>query len=153
MTLKLLIRWLRQRAWEMESSVSHRRKKPQSNLGTSPSLFDIKADQASKIRELGIILVEAGFVSLDAQAEVLGLPRSTAWTILRGQHKCSGLSVKIIKRMLSSPNLPAPVRVKIMEYVEARLAGRFGHNDLQRRKFYARVMVDVLREIQMDQRH
>ena len=139
----------------MEQSISYRGKKPRRDLGGSSSLFEIKARQSSEIRELGRILVEAGFVSLDAQAEVLGLPRSTAWTILRGQHKCSGLSVKIINRMLSTPHLPAPVRAKIMEYIEARLAGRFGHNNMQRRKFYARVMVDVLREIQTDedQRH
>ena len=43
---------------------------------------DVKARQSSKIRELGEALITAGFVSLDAQARVLGLPRSTAWTIL-----------------------------------------------------------------------
>jgi hypothetical protein len=41
------------------------------------SLADVKARQASKIREIGNALITARIVSL-----ALGLPRSTAWTIL-----------------------------------------------------------------------
>ena len=51
------------------------------------SLADVKARQASKIREIGKALITAGFVSLDAQAKVLGLPLSTAWRILSAEHK------------------------------------------------------------------
>ena len=49
------------------------------------SLADVKARQASKIREIGKALITTGFVSLDAQAKVLGLPRSTAWRILSAE--------------------------------------------------------------------
>jgi hypothetical protein len=43
------------------------------------SLADVQARQASKIRDIGKALITTGFVLLDAQAKVLGLPRSTAW--------------------------------------------------------------------------
>ena len=46
------------------------------------TLTDLKARQSSKIREIGNALITAGIISLDAQAKALGLPRSTAWTIL-----------------------------------------------------------------------
>jgi hypothetical protein len=55
------------------------------------TITDVKARQASKIREIGEALITTGFVSLDAQAKVLGLPRSTAWTILSTKHKGPGL--------------------------------------------------------------
>ena len=42
----------------------------------NPSLADVKARQSSKIREIGEALITAGFVSLNAQAKVFGLPRS-----------------------------------------------------------------------------
>jgi hypothetical protein len=80
------------------------------------SVADVKARQSSKIRELGEALITAGFVSLDAQARVLGLPRSTAWTILSANHKSTGISAKIIRRMLSSEPLPQLVRAKIIQY-------------------------------------
>ena len=82
------------------------------------SLADVKARQSSKIREIGEALITAGFVSLDAQAKALGLPRSTAWTILSAEHKDTGISARIICRMLSSERLPPLVSAKIMEYVE-----------------------------------
>ena len=64
----------------------------------NPSLADVKARQSSKIREIGEALITAGFVSLNAQAKVFGLPRSTAWTILSAKHKGTGLSARIIYR-------------------------------------------------------
>src|ERR1700731_5084737 len=82
------------------------------------TLTDLKARQSSKIREIGEALITAGFVSLDAQAKALGLPRSTAWTILSAEHKDTGISARIICRMLSSERLPPLVSAKIMEYVE-----------------------------------
>ena len=65
-----------------------------------------KARQSSKIRELGDALVTAGFVMLDEQAQAIGLCRSTTWTILKGNHKTSGLSATVINRMLAAPQLP-----------------------------------------------
>jgi hypothetical protein len=47
----------------------------------------MKARQAAKIRELGHALVDGGFLTLDEQSKVLGLARSTTWTILRASHK------------------------------------------------------------------
>ena len=43
------------------------------------------------------MLAECGFVALDEQADVLGLSRSTAWTIIRGTHKTSA-TVFAVKR-------------------------------------------------------
>ena len=91
---------------------------------------DVKARQSSKIRELGEALITAGFVSLDAQARVLGLPRSTAWTILSANHKSTGISAKIIRRMLSSEPLPQLVRAKIIQYAEEKAAGIYGGTKL-----------------------
>jgi hypothetical protein len=90
------------------------------------TLTDVKTRQASKIREIGEALITAGFVSLDAQAKVFELPRSTAWTILSTKHKGTGISARIICRMLSSKRLPPLVRAKIMEYAEETVVPRTG---------------------------
>jgi hypothetical protein len=52
-----------------------------------PVVPEMKARQAAKIRELGHALVDGGFLTLDEQSKVLGLARSTTWTILRASHK------------------------------------------------------------------
>jgi hypothetical protein len=95
--------------------------------------------QAFKIRELGEALVEAGYVALDEQADALGLCRSTTWTILQATHKTSGLSATVINRMLACPQLPAPVRAKLIEYVEEKISGRYGHGKVQLREFADRL--------------
>jgi hypothetical protein len=69
-----------------------------------------KKRQSAKIKEFGEALAAEGFNTLDDQARVLGLSRSTTWTILRASHKTSGLSVKIIKRILAAPNPSSTVR-------------------------------------------
>jgi hypothetical protein len=74
-------------------------------------------------------------VSGTRQAKALGLCRSTTWTLVKGCHKASGLSARLIKRMLASPELPPPVRERIHEYVRERLEGVYGHNKMQLRKF------------------
>ena len=84
---------------------------------------DMKAIQCSKIRELRQALVKAGYLTLDQQTESLGLGRSTAWAILQGNHKSSGLSAATIKRMLASQQLPPPARKILLEYVEEKSAG------------------------------
>ena len=61
---------------------------------------EMKARQTAKIREIGDALRLAGYVGLDAQAAVLGLSRSTAWSILQASHKTSGLTASVINRML-----------------------------------------------------
>ena len=108
----------------------------------------MKARQSSKIRELAETVEAAGFLTLDEQAEILGVPRSTAWTIRRGSHKASGLSASIINRMLAAPMLPLLVRAKILEYVEEKVAGLYGGSRSQCRRFAAQLSVEKLPEIQ-----
>jgi hypothetical protein len=74
----------------------------------------------------------------------LGLSRSTTWTITSGKHKTSGLSAAIISRMLASPRLPPTARAIVLEYVEEKLAGCYGHRPLRIRQFGARLGIKRL---------
>jgi hypothetical protein len=107
----------------------------------------MKARQSSKIRELAEAVEAAGFLTLDEQAKVLGVPRSTAWTIRRASHKASGLSASIINRMLAAPELPLIVRAKILEYIQEKATGLYGGSHSQRRRFTARLSLEKLPEI------
>ena len=98
-----------------------------------------RVSQVEKIREIGEALVSSGLVTLDEQAEALGLCRSTTWTILQANHKNSGLSATVINIMLDSPRLPPAVRATILEYVEEKIAGRYGHGRQQRSRFAERL--------------
>jgi len=98
--------------------------------------------QSAKIRELGDALVATGFLTLDQQAKALGLARSTTWTIVKANHKASGLSATVINRMLTAPQLPPLVRAKILEYTEEKAAGSYGHSKILRRRFTARLSVE-----------
>ena len=49
--------------------------------------------------------------------------------------KSNGISATVIDRMTASPTLPQPLRAKIIEYVEEKAAGRYGHSRTQRRRF------------------
>jgi hypothetical protein len=98
---------------------------------------DVRNLQSAKIRQLGEALIATGYLHLDEQANVLGLSRSTTWTILHAKHKNAGLSVSVIKQMLAQPQLPALVRIRIFEYVDEKSAGMYGHNPLQVRRFVA----------------
>jgi predicted DNA-binding transcriptional regulator AlpA len=95
------------------------------------------ARQATRIGELGGALVADGLVTLDDQARALGLSRSTAWAVLKANHKATGLTAATIDRMLTSPELPPRVRATILTYVEEKLAGHYGHNKNQLRRFAA----------------
>ena len=99
------------------------------------SISEAKARQSTKIKELGAALAAAGLVGLDEQARALGLSRSTAWTILKANHKASGLSAATINRMLLSTKLPQHVRATLLTYVEEKVAGLYGHNKIQLRRF------------------
>jgi hypothetical protein len=59
-----------------------------------------RARQFEKIEEICKTLVECGLVSLDDQAQALGLCRSTTSTLLRGIHKSSGLSASTVNKIL-----------------------------------------------------
>ena len=91
------------------------------------SIGEMKARQCAKIAELRKILEQAGYRTISKQAVVLGLSRSTTWAILKANHKSSGISGSIIKRMLRSPDLPPVARQWIDEYVAEKLAGKYGH--------------------------
>jgi hypothetical protein len=107
-------------------------------LGAAHTIAEMKARQSTKIREIGEALAAAGFTALDEQSKVLGLCRSTTWTLLEGNHKSSGLSASIINRMMASPLLPPPVRAKILEYIAEKAAGHYGDNQIRLRRFMAR---------------
>jgi hypothetical protein len=99
----------------------------------------LKLLQSAKLREIRAALEADGFIGLDAQATALGLSRSTAWTILSGSHKSSGLSVMTLNRMLAAPLLGERARSKILEYIVAKRAGSYGSSKLSLRRFYQRL--------------
>ena len=96
-----------------------------------------RARQCKKIEEICKTLVACGLVALDDQAQALGLCRSTTWTLLRGVHKSSGLSASTVNKILSAPRLPARVRLKVLEYVAEKVAGKYGDRS-HRLKAYVR---------------
>jgi len=93
--------------------------------------------QTRKIAEFKDVLILEGHVTLAAQAVALGLGRSTTWTVLRANHKASGLSASVVARILKAPQLPCSVREKVIEYVEEKRAGSYGHNERQIKRFVA----------------
>lgn len=103
------------------------------------SIKHMKGRQLSKLREVAEALVTSGFVLLDDQAKVLGIPRSTAWVILHGRYKKSGLTPKVVERMLSSQVLPPLVRSKIIEYGEEKASGLYGQTTPQMHRFFSEV--------------
>jgi hypothetical protein len=113
------------------------RTRPSAPYERTARRHSMKARQTSTIRKLGAVLVTSGFRTLDEQAKALGLPRSTTWTILRANHKASGLSATVINQMLAAPQLPPLVRATILEYVEEKAAGLYGHSKMQLRRFAA----------------
>jgi hypothetical protein len=88
---------------------------------------DMKASQCEKIGQLKTALVAHGFDSVSKQAAILGLSRSTAWKVLKSDHKHSGLTANTINRMLASTGLPPEARKVIEEYVCQKLGGAYGH--------------------------
>src|SRR5262249_48967376 len=95
--------------------------------------------QTAKLNALRDALIAAGRRSLDAQAATLGLGRSTTWVLLSAKHKASGLSVRTINRMLAAPDLPPNVRAVVLEYVEEKLAGVYGHKRFRLKVFSSRL--------------
>jgi hypothetical protein len=103
------------------------------------TLAEAKARQANKISEFRSALVDAGLIALNDQARALGLNRSTAWSILKGTHKASGLSASVVIRMLSAPDLPPLVRSKIIKYVLEKIDGAYGHSIKRSQEFARRL--------------
>jgi hypothetical protein len=96
---------------------------------------EAKSRQTTRISELGDALRASGLITVDEHARALGLSRSSTWALLNGSHKASGLAVATINRMLPSPGLPALARVTLLTYIEEKLAGLYGHNKTQLRRF------------------
>lgn len=103
-------------------SVSAAQRQDRLSLGKAvPDISGMKDRQRSKIEQLRRALAADGILTLDVQAKVLTLSRSTTWSILRATYKTSGLSAGVIARMLGSPLLPAVARRIILEYVQEKL--------------------------------
>ena len=98
-----------------------------------------KARRSIKLREVEVALRRAGLIALDEQARALGLPRTTTWKLLRGSYKTSGPSAVIINRILCAPRLPLTARIKILEYIQERVSGAYGHSKSQLRRFSIRI--------------
>ena len=98
--------------------------------------FRIKAKsrQAAKLTEIREALVAAGYDTTAKQAAVLGVCRATAWVLLN-RDKRNGPSASVIKRILSSPNIPPAVRRKVEEYTQERISGLYGHSVSATRAF------------------
>jgi hypothetical protein len=95
---------------------------------TAHRLLEAKAKQASKLAEIREALVAAGYDTAAKQAIALGVCRSTAWVVLNRDNS-------VIKRILSSPNLPPAARRKVEEYVINKIAGLYGHREERTRWF------------------
>jgi len=107
--------------------------------GRMPNSGSARTQQRLKIEQITRTLAECGFVTLDKQAYVLGLSRSTAWTIIRGTHKTSGLSATTINRMLATGRLPLKVRLKILEYIAEKMSGAYGDRKHCLKAFASRI--------------
>ena len=79
-----------------------------------------RQSSAVSFQHIGETLVACGYTSLDEQAKVLGLHRSTTWTIVKAKHKLGRLSAKTSRRILANPALPAPVRNVVQQYLAER---------------------------------
>src|SRR4051794_26904153 len=103
------------------------------------TILELKARQAAKIKEIRSALIAEGFNSLDGQAAVLGLSRSTTWSVLSGSHKGSGLSASVVTRMLATQHLKPSVRAKILEYIREKSSGEYGGAKPRLREFVKRM--------------
>jgi hypothetical protein len=135
---------------DVRSSPAQPARKLSLHLSPVRDLSSMKARQRCKIQEIRTALLHAGTSTLDKQAAALGLSRSTAWSILRANHKSSGLSAGVINRILSSPRLPPLARQRILEYIQERLAGLYGHNARRRREFVASLAIPQVDDFIVD---
>ena len=73
-------------------------------------------------------MIAAGCDTAAKQAAALGVGRSTAWALLN-LDKRAGPSAKVIKCILSSPDIPPLARRKVEEYVKDKSRGFYGHSE------------------------
>jgi hypothetical protein len=76
-----------------------------------------KLTAVATVKAITDALKASGFTSLDRQARALGLPRSTAWTIVKNKHKVGRLSKKTTSRILANPETPPTVRSVVQRYL------------------------------------
>ena len=100
---------------------------------------EMRQRQIAKIGEIADALPKVGLRTLDDQAKALGLLRSTAWNLLRANHKASGISARTIKRILAAPKLPPLVRAIVLQYVAEKTAGLYGDDRRRLRVFTAQL--------------
>ena len=93
-----------------------------------------KARQAARLAEIRDALLMLGYDSATKQGIALGVNRKTAWNLLN-RDRGAGPSAAVIKRILSSPNLPPFVRRKVQRYVDEKIAGLYGHSNCRTRAF------------------
>src|ERR1700745_3583561 len=98
-----------------------------------------KARQRIKMGEVEAALRRVGLVALDEQAKALGISRTTTWRLFRSDYNGSEPSAVIINRILCAPRLPLPARIKILEYIQERVSGVYGHSESQSRRFSIRI--------------
>ena len=96
--------------------------------------LEAKARQAAKVEEVRTALIVAGYRTTAEQAFALGVNRSTAWALLN-RAKRAGPSATVLKRILSSQNLPQEVRRKVEEYIKEKSVGRYAHDKSRVRWF------------------
>ena len=114
--------------------------------------LDAKARQAAKIEEVRRALTAAGHRTAAEQANVLGVSRSTAWALLNRDKK-AGPSAIVLKRILSSPNLPQEVRRKVEEYIKEKSVGRYAHHERRVRWFRDQFPTIAFRDNEAAGRH
>ena len=107
-------------------------------------LQEKRAAQAHKIGEIKTTLASSGCHTVNNQALALGLCRSTTWHLLTGGHKHCGLTARVVNTILSSPLLPAPVRLVIRDYVQRKLAGEYRHSANAIARFKSRLPIASL---------
>ena len=124
-------------AKRLAAGTKHMRRNRTRSVGRR-SRIDIQLEpkerQALKLAEIREALVTAGYNTTPKQAAVLGLSRSTAWCLLN-RDKRAGPSAKVIKRILSSPQVPKKVRLRVEQYVEDKICGRYGHSKQRTQRF------------------
>jgi hypothetical protein len=108
------------------------------------TLLEMKDRQRVKLRQLRNGLVEARLLTVEQQAEALALAPSTAWNLLKGNHKGSGLSPKTLNRILAASRLPPLVRATILEYIAEKVAGLYGDRKGRLTEFTAQLSVSAL---------
>ena len=124
-------------AVETSAQPKRRRRKPQPRPPTSEHLA-AQARQTHKIKAFKAALIAAGYDTVSAQAEVLGLSRSTTWAAINAEHERAGFSSSTVKRMLLSSKLPPAVRRIVEEYVKEKLKGLYGHRRGERLRLFRR---------------